>query len=431
MATEEIVVRAILAVAVLMAMSHLCAALARRIGQPAVVGRLCAGIVLGPSVLGQFPGDPAELLFPRQIVPALTVVAQIALVLFLFTAGYEFDAAPLRRRVRAVPFVAVAGAVTPLLLGAGSTVLFAGWYRGAADPGVPHRAFVVFIAVSFALTAVPVLISIMQERGLTGTVPGVVALGAAGVMDVAGWLLLSWVLLQASDAGHRRPLLGTTALLLVYVLVMVLAVRPALRSWLARCSPAVAARRMPMVATFAMASAWVTGALGLHVILGALLAGLVMPRRADGAMHPEILVPVEKAGNLLLPVFFVVSGLSTDIGALRGADVLLLIAVCVIATVGKLGAGLLGARAAGLPWRTSAVVGVLINTRGLTELVALNAGLQAGIIDTRLYTVFVLMALFTTAATGPMLALLPAPGGRAEGGAGGTVLTESRSPASP
>ena len=182
-----------------------------------------------------------------------------------------------------------------------------------------------------------------------------------------------------------------------------------------------------MIATLAMASAWITGVLGLHVILGALLAGLVMPRRADGTAHPEIVVPLERAGGLLLPVFFVISGLSTDIGALRGPDLLLLALVCVIATAGKLGAGLLGARAAGLPWRTSAVVGALINTRGLTEIVALNAGLQAGIIDARLYTVFVLMALITTAATGPLLTLLA---GRPTV-AGGTPLTEGRAAVSP
>ena len=186
--------------------------------------------------------------------------------------------------------------------------------------------------------------------------------------------------------------------------MLLLLVRPALRYWLRR--PGTVRSAPPVAAAFAMASAWVTGSLGLHVIFGAFLAGLLMPRLSNGEPDREVLATMDKAGRVLLPVFFVVAGLSTDIGGLHASDLALFGVVCVLATAGKLGAGLLAARAGGLSWADSSVVGVLLNTRGLTELVALDVGLRAGLITGRLYTVFVLMALVTTAATGPLLTLV-------------------------
>ena len=403
MNTESVVLRVVLAIALIVALAHLLGQLARRLGQPAVIGQVFAGIALGPSLLGRLPGHLTGTLFPQQILPYLTVVAQLALILFLFSVGYELERGVLRRRLHAVPFVAAAGFVTPMLLGAGSTVLLAKWYAGTGTTHAPHSAFVLFVAVALSITAVPVLAAIISERNLGGTVAGVVALTAAGTIDALGWLALAGALLEV-NAGVHRPWPLTVALLLGYLAVLLLLVRPALRYWLRR--PGTVRSAPPVAAAFAMASAWVTGSLGLHVIFGAFLAGLLMPRLSNGEPDREVLATMDKAGRVLLPVFFVVAGLSTDIGALHASDLALFGVVCVLATAGKLGAGLLAARAGGLSWADSSVVGVLLNTRGLTELVALDVGLRAGLITGRLYTVFVLMALVTTAATGPLLTLV-------------------------
>jgi Kef-type K+ transport system membrane component KefB len=191
-------------------------------------------------------------------------------------------------------------------------------------------------------------------------------------------------------------------LLAAFILVALVAVRPALKAWLSRPS-AVLTNKVPVAVAFAMGSALVSTSLGLHVILGAFGAGVLMPRQADGSADADLLRPVLDAGRILLPLFFVVSGLSVDVGRLRGRDMLLFVIVLTIAVAGKLGAAFLAARLTGLDARQSAAVGVMMNTRGLTELIALNTALQAGIIHQRLYTILVLMALVTTAVTGPVL----------------------------
>lgn len=402
MSTEATVVQAILGIAVALILAHMCGLLAQRIGQPAVIGQMFAGIALGPSLLGRLPGGLQQSIFPDSARPALIMVSQLALVLFLFTVGYELDLRVLRGRARAVPAIVVSTLVLSMGLGVGSTVVFAGWYRAAGVGNPAQLGFVLFIAVAFAITAVPVLARIIDEHRLVGTVPGVVSMAAAGVMDGLGWVVLAAALFEAGQGGSWT---WTAALLLGYVAVMVVVVGPVLRLW-SRRELASFQRMWPILAGIVLISAWVTGALGVHVIFGALLAGLIMPRRSDGSPHPELMEPAAKAGGLLLPIFFVVSGLSVDIGALRWNDLWLLLVVCVVATAGKLVAGLLAARASAISWHESVTIGLLLNTRGLTELIALNAGLTAGIIGGRLYTIFVLMALITTAATGPALTVL-------------------------
>lgn len=403
MGPELVAVRAILAIAVILPLAQVCAAVARRLGQPDVIGEIFAGIALGPSLLGLLPGHLGHLLFPAPVIPALTMVSQLALVLFLFTVGYELDLGMLRSRSRAVPVIAVAASVVPMLLGAGSAVVLAGWYRGlGASTG--HGPFIVFLGVVFGITAVPVLARVVEECQLGGTVPGIVGMTAAGIIDGLGWLVLAVALFEATG-GQSRSWVVTAALFAGYIVVMVAAVRPGLRVW-ARRRPSSFGSMWPVVAAVVLASAWATGELGLHVIFGALLCGLLMPRRPDGTPFPGILEPAQRIGRWLLPVFFALSGLSVDLGAVGWTGAALVAVACLIGTAGKLGAGTLAARAAKLSWHESTVVGTLLNTRGLTELIALNVGLSAGIIGGRLYTVFVLMAIITTVGTGPLLRVL-------------------------
>jgi Kef-type K+ transport system membrane component KefB len=262
---------------------------------------------------------------------------------------------------------------------------------------------VLFIAVAMSITAVPVLASIIAERGIATTVPAVVAMAAAGLIDGIGWLALTAaVLLGGGSSAGDRSLTRTAVLFAVYIAVMVGVVRPALMRWMRRPG-ALVRDNIPVIIAVAMISAWVTAALGLHVIFGAFLAGVIMPRTADGAPDAELVRPLHQAAGLLLPLFFVVSGLPVNLTGMTAGDLALLAMVCGIAVVGKLGGGGLGAWLGGLPVREAKAVGVMLNTRGLTELIALNIGLRAGLIDGRIYTVLVVMALLTTALTGLLL----------------------------
>jgi Kef-type K+ transport system membrane component KefB len=221
-------------------------------------------------------------------------------------------------------------------------------------------------------------------------------------MDIAGWLVLAVAVALLSATAHSLVIIAI--LLPAYVAVMLWAVRPALRRWM-KPSFTVTSRGFLLTA-LTMVSAWCTGQLGLHVFFGALLMGILTPRRQDGTADPHLMQWMNRAGTALLPVFFAVTGLSVDIGGLGGADWAIFAGVSVLAIAGKVGGGTLTAKASRLPNRFSLVVGVLLNTRGLTELIALTAGYQIGLLNRTLFTILVLMAVTTTAMTGPLLAVL-------------------------
>jgi len=403
---DSIVTHVAAAMGAVIALSYVVGQLFRRMGQPEVIGQLFVGIALGPSLLGRLPGNVMRTLFPTAVVPYLNVTSQVAIILFLFAVGYELDARVLRRQRKTVPLLSVSTFAVPMLLGVTSVYAGADWYRSAGESGTGTAPFILFMGVAISITAVPVLASIVTERGIAATVPGVTALTSAALIDAVGWLVLAGVLVLASaSSSAHRPWIVTALLLAGYVAVMVFAVRPVMKWWLGRPS-AVLANKVPVAVAVTLGSAWATAALGLHVIFGAFFAGLIMPRDENGVPYTDLLQPVLDAGRLLIPVFFVISGLSANIGALRAGDFGLLGLLTVIAFAGKAGTGYVAARAGGMGRYDAKVTGVLLNTRGLTELIALNVGLQAGIIHQRLYTILVLMALVTTAATGPLLSLL-------------------------
>jgi Kef-type K+ transport system membrane component KefB len=265
---------------------------------------------------------------------------------------------------------------------------------------------VLFMGVAISVTALPVLASIVRERGLAGTQVGTIATAAAGIMDVCAWLVLAAALAGTHAAGSR-PWPMTVLLLAGFVVLMLTAVRPALRWWIRRPG-ALMSNQVPLALVLAVASASVTASLGLHPVFGAFLAGLTMPRR-DGAPDVDVLRATEQTGGLLLPLFFVVTGLTVNIGALNGRDAFLLAVIVACAMLGKIGPAYGAARLSRLDRRQSAVVAALVSTRGLTELIALNVGLSAGIIHQGLFTVLVLMALITTIATGPLISLIGRP----------------------
>jgi Kef-type K+ transport system membrane component KefB len=392
-------------VAVVLVVSSLLGAVAQRCGQPRVVGQILAGILLGPTLLGRLPGHLTSRLFPSEVLPFLMVLAQVSVVIFMFVVGYELDFRSLRGHRRAAPFVAASALLVPMGLGAGSVLVFRSGFAALGQARISD-SFVLFMGVAMSITALPVLAAILRERGIAGSTAGITATAAAGIMDVTAWLVLAAALV---GTVHKpgRPWQMALLMMTCFVVIMLFAVRPALRWWITR-QRSVLSNPLPVALALALGSAWVTASLGLHPVFGGFLAGLVMVK-PEGTPDAEVLRPMEEVGGLLLPLFFVVTGLSLNVGALGGDALLLLALVCAIACLGKVIPAYTASRLGGLGPRDSATVAVLVNTRGLTELIALNVGLSAGLIDQQTFTVLVLMALLTTLATAPLLSLIRAP----------------------
>ncbi|HEY7144605.1 MAG TPA: cation:proton antiporter [Streptosporangiaceae bacterium] len=386
-------------IALVLAVSALFSVAARRCGQPAVIGQIIAGIALGPSLLGRLPGHLSSRLFPAAALPYLNVIAQVAVAIFMFSVGYEFSWGHFRRGYRASLLVAAGALVIPMTLGSGSAVLFRSGFAGLGQRATGH-SFILYMGVATSITALPVLAAIMRERGLPGTVAGVTATTAAGIMDVAAWLTLAAALV-GTTAKAGRPWPATLALITGFAAVMLLAVRPALR-WAIRRPRALLASHLPLALALTMGCAWVTASLGLHPVFGGLLAGFTMPGREDSP-DPDVLAPMANVSGLLLPLFFIVTGLSVNIGALTGGAFALIALLTAIACAGKVIPGYLGSRIGGLDHKDAATVAALVNTRGLTELIVLNLGLSAGLISERLFSVLVVMAVLTTVMTAPLL----------------------------
>lgn len=382
----------LLSIAVILAVAYVFGVLARAVHLPTVIGHMVAGIALSASVLGALPGDPTATLLPLDARHSVRLLAEFGLILFVFCLGADVDRGELRRQPKAVPMVASATFAAPLLLGALFALGVDGWYKPA---GISTTAFVLYVAVALAISALPVLAAIVRERELTESAPAAIALMSAVLIDAAAWLVLAAALFTAQDTGGAswgRDL----GLLALFGAVMTLIVRPALSAW----RPASSYVGIAVTTALAIGAAWVTTQLGLHAILGAFFAGFVFPRTA--ALR-ELIAPLRRAGMFLLPLFLVLAGLKTDVGGLDARDFATLTLILTLALAGKIGAGWAAARAAGVDGRDAATVGVLLNTRGVTELVVLSIGLEAGILEPQLYTVFVLMALLTSGATGPLL----------------------------
>jgi Kef-type K+ transport system membrane component KefB len=389
-------------IALVILVSSLLSVLARRCGQPIVIGQILTGVLLGPSVLGRLPGHLTAHLFPHSVLPSLTSLAQVAVVIFMFAVGYELDFGSIRGHGRAVPAVAAAALAVPMGLGIACVLLYRTGFAAVGEPHEGH-SFVLFMAVAVSITAMPVLASMVRERGLAGTTPGAIATAVAGTMDVIAWLVLAAALIGTRQSGHFSwPV--TLLLTACFVAVMLIAVRPALTWWTSR-SQSLLADPVPLAFMLAMGSAWVTASLGLQPVFGGFLAGLAM-RARSGVPDADVVRSMDQAGSLLLPLFFIVTGLSLNIGDVRGGALVLLALIFLIASAGKLGPAYAASRLAGLGPRQSATVAALVNTRGLTELIALNVGLQAGLINQRLFTILVLMAIVTTLMTGPLLSVI-------------------------
>ncbi|MGK5636839.1 cation:proton antiporter domain-containing protein [Streptomyces sp. URMC 126] len=375
------------------------ASLVRRFGQPPVIGEITMGIVLGPSLLGWLWPEAQHWLFAESVLPYTSVLGQLGLLAFMFLVGLELDLGALRGNSRAAVAVSQAGMLLPLGLGA---LLAFPLYGRLAPDGVDFLPFMLFVAVAMSITAFPVLARILVDRGLYGTPLGALAMACAAVDDVAAWCLLALVV-AFFTAGSPFDALTAAGLAVAFGAAMLLVVRPLLARW-ARGRTDRVGDGVVLVLLFTglSLSALATDLIGVHTLFGAFLFGVVTPRghrriEVSSARLRAVVVPV------LLPLFFVHTGLSTEIGTLAADPVQWLWtgALLAVAVLGKWGGAAGAALACGQPWRQAMSIGALMNCRGLTELVMLSIGLELGVVGPELFTMLVLVALVTTAVTSP------------------------------
>lgn len=396
--TAHPLARLLLQLVVIVVTAKLLGAVARQIGQPAVIGETTAGVLLGPSLLGAQAPAVSEFLFPDDSLPALKLLSQIGVVLFMFVVGMELDLRHLRRNAQATGVIGCFSVVIPLGLGLSVAPLL---YSTYAPAGVGLLPFALFFGVAMSVTAMPVLVRILEERGLLGTSLGQTALSCAAVSDVLAWSLLALVVAVAQASG-LSSFAWTMALLGLFVLLMATAARPALR-WLAADARAASGTVLSALLLFAFLAAWCTEVLGIHALFGAFLAGAVMPQHET--LRQSLRARIEPFCALfLLPLFFAFTGLRTQVGLLGDAlGLLTTAAIIAIAAAGKIGGTFLVARVVGHGAFDAFCLGALMNTRGLMELILLHLGYELGILSPSMFVMLVLMALITTFVTAPLL----------------------------
>jgi Kef-type K+ transport system membrane component KefB len=372
------------------------------IGQPPVIGEVVAGILLGPSFLGQVSPAVAGFVLPPTVAPFLSVIAQLGVILYMFLIGLELDGARLRRHAHASVAIAHASIAFPFLLG---SCLALAIFSDLAPSGVPFTSFALFMGIALSVTAFPVLARILSDRGIARSELGMLALACAAVGDVTAWCLLALVVGVAQ--AQLDNALWVCILSAVYLAVNLAVVRPIAKQLARRYQEKDVNRGVMAVVLLALLlSALATEAIGIHAVFGAFLFGAMIPHDCGIAVtftrQMEDLVTV-----LFLPAFFAFTGMRTQIGLVAGWENWLICGLITLAaTAGKFGGTLVAARLSGLGWRTSSALGVLMNTRGLMELIVLNIGLDLGVISPTLFAMMVLMALATTLATTPVLHLL-------------------------
>lgn len=376
----------------------------KHIGQPGVIGEIVAGIVLGPSVLGYFFPDVFQALFPPESLTNLELLSQVGLVLFMFVIGMELDFSVLKNKINETLVISHAGILVPFFLGIVASYWIYEEYAAAQTAFLP---FALFIGISMSITAFPVLARIIQERNMTKTSLGTLAIASAANDDVTAWCLLA-VVIAIAKAGTFASALYAIGLTALYIIIMFMVVRPFLKKVgeVYANQGVINKTFVALILLILIISSTLTEIIGIHALFGAFMAGVVMP--------PSIgfrKVMMEKVEDIalvfFLPLFFAFTGLRTEIGlinspALWGVCLLLI----TVAVAGKLGGCAVAARLVGESWKDSFTIGTLMNTRGLMELVALNIGYEMGVLPPSIFVILVIMALVTTFMTTPLLHLV-------------------------
>ena len=366
---------------------------------------MVAGILLGPSFFGLLSPAATGFLFPPSSMDTLKIFSDFGAILFMFRVGMDFDVQHLLKHAHTAILVSHASIIVPFTLG---TTLSLFIYHSMAGPSASFTTFALFMDIAMSITAFPVLARIVHERGWTECHLGIISIGCAAIDDISAWCILGAVLSIVKAEGIAASFF-TIADVLVYVALMVFLLKPFLR-WLL---PAVASSGNHAITSqynswaavmiaFALSASLATEIIGMHALFGAFLAGIIIP---SGDLRSFCKERVEAiASGLLLPVFFAFTGLRTQIALLNTPTAWLICAgVIAIAVAGKLGGSMMAARWSGMQWNESFLLGVMMNTRGLMELIVLNIGYDLGIMSSQMFAILVLMALLTTVMTSPLL----------------------------
>lgn len=376
-----------------------------RIGQPQVLGEMVAGVLLGPSFLHWVAPAVSARLFPADSLGFLQTLSQIGLLLFMFLVGLEFEPGMLRRQGHAALLTSHASISLPFLLG---MLLALYLYPRLSDAGVAFRDFALFLGVAMSVTAFPVLARILNERNLSRTHLGALVTACAAIDDVTAWCILAYIVAVVRAPDRALPLWVTIASLTAFIAVMVTAGRALLKRFEVRFRRrgALGDDAFALLMMLLLLAATLTEYLGVHLLFGAFLFGAILPK--DPAFVESLTERIRPVTLVLLvPVFFAFTGLRTSIGLVRGTEMwLYCMAVIAVAIAGKLAGSTFAARMSGIAWRDALTLGVLMNTRGLMELIVLNIGLDLGVISPAMFSMLVLMALVTTFMTAPLLSLL-------------------------
>jgi Kef-type K+ transport system membrane component KefB len=375
-----------------------------KIRQPLVIGEIIAGIFLGPSLLGMYFPEISGFIFPEEFRGNLEILSQIGLIFFMFIIGMELDVKLLKNKANAAVVISHASITFPYFLG---VLLAYGLYENFAPPGISFLAFALFMGIATSITAFPVLARIIQERGLTQTPLGVMAITCAATDDVTAWCILAAVI-AIVKAGSIAGALYVLAMAAVYVLFMLKVVQPLMNKiGNAYASKEIVNKKIiGVIFLVLLGSAYLSEIIGIHALFGAFLAGVIMPQNLS--FKKIITDKIEDVSLvLLLPLFFVFTGLRTEIGLLNSADLWMTCGLVIgVAILGKFGGSAIAAKFVGHSTKDSLSLGVLMNTRGLMELVVLNIGLDLGILSREIFAMMVIMALCTTFLTGPGLDII-------------------------
>ncbi len=394
----------LLQLVVIVAATRIVGGLFHKLGQPSVIGEMVAGIFLGPSLLGLVWPETQSYLFPSSSMSTLRMLSQIGVILYMFLVGVDLDLGHLRQKADAAFLVSHASIVIPFFLGTALCLLI---YPPLAPSNIQFTPFALFLGIAMSITAFPVLARIVEERGLTGTFLGSTTIACAAVDDVTAWCLLALVVAIAGASGIGSAI-WTVSLTICFIATMLLVARPQAARIVTKKNRSETANKSLVagVLIFAFASALLTEVIGIHALFGAFLAGAIMP--TDTRLRSFLRDRLETLTTvLLLPLFFAFTGLRTQIGLLADAEGwLLCLAIMLVAIAGKFGGGTLAARWTGIGWKDSMAIGVLMNTRGLMELIVLNIGYDMGILSPRIFAMMVIMALVTTFMAGPLLLLI-------------------------
>ena len=402
-AHPDVILHLLLALVTILVVAQIFGALARLVGQPPVIGEVIAGIALGPSLLGRVSPAAAGYLFPDLVFPQLSAISQVGVILFMFLLGAELDTTLLRKHTHAALAISHASIVVPFALAG----FFSLWlYPRYASPGVSFENFAAFMGVAMSITAFPVLARVLTDRALHKTPLGLLAISCAAIDDATAWCLLA--LLVGFYRANAASAFWTVALTPLYVAALAIFVRPYLTRITLRqdVRGTLPAHAVPATLAALLISALITESIGIHAIFGAFVFGALIPhqsllaRKLSEKLEDVVLL-------LLLPAFFACTGMRTELGLLGSAGEWLACLLALgVASAGKIGGSIVGARLSGLGWRDSASVGALMNARGLMELVVLNVGLELGVISRTVFAMMVLMAVGTTLATAPLLTWL-------------------------